>query len=34
MKWVEERTKQDLNSVQKRRIVMRRNGCKEVMRGE
>ena len=34
MKWVEKRTKQDLNSGQKGRIVMRRKGCEEVMRGE
>ena len=34
MKWVEKRTKQDLNSGQKGTIVMRRKGCEEVMRGE
>ena len=34
MKWVEKRTKPDLNSGQKGRTVLRRKGCEEVMRGE
>ena len=34
MKWVEKRTKPDLNSGQKGRMVLRRKGSEEVMRGE
>ena len=34
MKWAEKRTKQDLNSGQKGRMVLRRKGCEDVMRGE
>ena len=34
MKWVEKRTKQDLNSGQKGRMALRRKGSEEVMRGE